>query len=356
MFMNDWLFSLIIIATAVFKGFVLYFLIIFIINRWNKLPFFGGIQIRAKWLKGPLRLLFPIICLNAAAVFLRLPEDVVTALFHFLNLLLIVSMSWLIIRIIHVGRDIILKRFDISAADNLQARQIYTQVRVAERIITISVLIFAAAFILMSFPKVKQMGVSLLASAGIIGIILGFAAQKTLGNLIAGIQLAIAQPIRIDDVVIVENEWGWIEEINLIYVVVRIWDLRRLVVPISYFLEHPFQNWTRVSADILGTVFFYADYTVPVKEVRQELTRILEASPLWDKKVNVLQVTDAKEQTLELRALMSAANSSKAWDLRCEVREKILDFLQKNYPQCLPRTRVELREIDHLKTAKIKTD
>jgi small-conductance mechanosensitive channel len=196
----------------------------------------------------------------------------------------------------------------------------------------------------MTFPNIKQIGVSLLASAGMLGIILGFAAQKTLGNFIAGIQIAIAQPIRLDDVVIIENEWGWIEEITLTFVVVRIWDLRRLVVPISYFLEKPFQNWTRTSADILGSVFIYTDYTIVVKEVRDELTRILTNSQYWDKKVNVLQVTDAKERVIELRALMSAADSPTAWNLRCEVREKLFEFLQTKFPECLPRIRIELNK------------
>ncbi len=340
--MNDWLFSLVLIVSALLVGILVYFVAIFLINRLGKLSFLGGIKVKAEWLKGPLRLLIPVFFLNLIQIGLRLPSDILFAFSRFLNLTLIGLTGWLLIRVIHVARDLILSRHDITAKDNLQARQVYTQIRVIERILTVAVIIFVVSFMLMSFPRVRQMGVSLLASAGIIGIILGFAAQKTLGNIIAGIQIAIAQPIRLDDVVIVENEWGWIEEINLIYVIVRIWDLRRLVVPISYFIEHPFQNWTRTSANILGTVFFYADYTVPVKEVRRELTRILKESPYWDKKVDVLQVTNATEHTLELRALMSAADSPSAWDLRCEVREKLLEFLQKNYPNCLPRTRVEL--------------
>jgi hypothetical protein len=168
------------------------------------------------------------------------------------------------------------------------------------------------------------------------------AARPALSNLIAGLQLAMTQPIRIDDVVIVENEWGWIEEIRSTFVVVRIWDLRRLVVPLSYFLEHPFQNWTRTTSDILGTVFLYADYSVPVGAVREELHRVLQTSDLWDRKVWGLQVTDASEHTVELRALMSATTSGRAWDLRCYVREAMLDFLQREHPQSLPRVRAEL--------------
>jgi small-conductance mechanosensitive channel len=263
---------------------------------------------------------------------------------HVVYLWLIASFGWLSIKGVHIGRDVILSYYDVDVRDNLQARRVYTQIGVISNIISTAVLILTVAFMLMTFGKIRQIGVSLLASAGIIGIILGFAAQKTLGNLIAGIQIAIAQPIRLDDAVVVENEWGWIEEITLTYVVVRIWDLRRLILPISYFVEKPFQNWTRTSADILGSVFIYLDYTVPVKEVRAELERILEKSPHWDKKVKVLQVTNTTERTVELRALMSAADSPTAWNLRCEVREKLIEFLQKEYPQSLPRMRVELEK------------
>ena len=342
--MSDLLYSLILIVSAAAAGVVIYFIAVVFIERSAKLPFLGGIDVKAKWLKGPLRLLIPVFCVASIRLFVRLPHEAYAVFAHTLNLLVIASVAWLFIRIIHLIRDIILGRYDVGAKDNLRARRVYTQIRVIERVLSITVILLAVSFALMSFSQLRQMGVSLLASAGVVGIVLCLAAQKTLGNLIAGIQIAIAQPIRLDDVVIVENEWGWIEEINLIYVVVKVWDLRRLVVPISYFLEHPFQNWTRSSADILGTVFFYADYTIPVEEVRKELTRILNKSPLWDKKVDVLQVTNATEKTIELRALMSAVDSPTAWDLRCEVREKLLDFLQKRHPACLPRTRIELEK------------
>jgi small-conductance mechanosensitive channel len=195
---------------------------------------------------------------------------------------------------------------------------------------------------LMTFPRIKSLGTTILASAGIIGVVVGLAAQRTIGTFIAGLQIAFSQPIRVDDVVIVENEWGRIEEITLTYVVVKIWDLRRLIVPITYFIEKPFQNWTRVTADILGTVFIYVDYTVPFDAVREQLQRILNASELWDKKVCVLQVTNTTERTVELRALMSAPDASTAWSLRCEVREKLIDFIQKKYPKALPRLRAEM--------------
>jgi small-conductance mechanosensitive channel len=338
----DWLYSLILAGTSIVVGLILYVIIAFLIDRSSKLPILGGVDVKSKWLKGPVLLLIPAICLSIVRPFLRLPENLYGSFTHTLSLIILFLITWLIVRVIHISRDIILGRYDINASDNLRARRIYTQIRVIERVLIIIIILLAVSAGLMSFPRIKQLGVSLLASAGILGIILGFAAQKTLGNLIAGIQIAIAQPIRLDDVVIVENEWGRIEEINLIYVVVKIWDQRRLVVPISHFIEHPFQNWTRTSANILGTVYIYADYTVPVAEVRKALTCILKESEYWDKKVDVLQVTNATEKTVELRALMSAENSSIAWNLRCEVREKLLDYLQKNHPQCLPKTRIEL--------------
>ncbi len=195
----------------------------------------------------------------------------------------------------------------------------------------------------MNFENFRHIGTSLLASAGVAGLIIGFAAQRTIANVLAGFQIALSQPIRIDDVVIVENEWGRIEEITLTYVVVAIWDMRRLVLPISYFIEQPFQNWTRTSADILGTVFLYVDYTIPINEIRKELGRILQQSEYWDGKVWRLHTTEAKEQTVEIRALMSAPDSGAAWELRCEVREKLIEFVQKNYPDGLPKFRTEIQ-------------
>jgi small-conductance mechanosensitive channel len=234
----------------------------------------------------------------------------------------------------------VLQQYRLDVADNLEARKIHTQVRVLKRAAVVIVGIVTLASVLMIFEPVRQLGTSILASAGIAGIIVGLAAQRSIATLLAGFQIAITQPIRIDDVVIVEGEWGQVEDITLTYVVVRIWDLRRLVVPITYFIERPFQNWTRRSSDILGSVFLQVDYTVPVQEIREELDRILKASSRWDGKVNVLQVTEVRERTLELRALASAKDASLAWDLRCEVREKLIDFIRERHPGCLPQVRL----------------
>jgi len=339
--MNDLMFSAVLIASSFAGGWVIYLLVSFFFGHRACSPL-GSIKADLRNLKSPLRFLIPFLCVSWAVPLSRLPEKMHSFIGDSLRILLIGLFGWLAIKITYLIRDTLLNRYDIKTKDNLRARGMHTQMKVITNIIVAVIVLLAGSFMLMSFPQVRNIGVSILASAGIFGIIIGFAAQKTLGNLISGIQIAFAQPIRLDDVVIIENEWGWIEEITLTFVVVRIWDLRRMVVPISYFLEKPFQNWTRTSADLLGTVEIYTDYTVPVKEVRGELTRILESSPKWDKKVNLVQVTNATEKAVEVRALMSAADSSALWDLRCEVREKLLDFLRLRFPECLPRVRVEM--------------
>jgi small-conductance mechanosensitive channel len=258
----------------------------------------------------------------------------------FLHPLAIGTLAWLLVTLLSAAEEAVLSRFSVDERDNLRARKVHTQMRVIRRILVVVVIIIAIAAILMNYESFRQIGTGILASAGLAGLILGLAAQRTLANLLAGFQIAITQPIRIDDVVIVEGEWGRIEEITLTYVVIRIWDLRRLVVPISWFIEKPFQNWTRVSADILGTVHLHLDYTVPVDEIRKELDRILEESEHWDGKVNRIHVTGASDRTMEVRALMSAADSGAAWDLRTEVREKLVRFLRERYPESLPRLRV----------------
>lgn len=260
------------------------------------------------------------------------------------SILLITSIAWIFIAALRTTKRLFLERFDTSVEDNLRSRKFQTQFNILERIVVFLIILISIGLILMLFDDVKQIGISLFASAGVAGIIVGFAAQRIIALVIAGLQIAITQPIRLDDVVIIEGEWGRIEEITLTYVVVRIWDLRRLIVPSTYFFDHPFQNWTRTSAEILGTVYIYTDYTVSFDALRNELTRILESSPHWDKKVNVLQVTDAKEHTVEVRALMSAKDSPTAWDLRVYVREKLIGFLQENYPESLPKTRILLQE------------
>jgi small-conductance mechanosensitive channel len=294
----------------------------------------------------PLQWIIILLIVRVAGKLPNFNEQVPDVALHAIAILMIALVAWLLIRMTYVLEDYVTSRFDVSVRDNLKARKIHTQLKVLKRIAIVVVGILAFGTMLMTFERVRQLGTTILASAGVVGIVVGMAAQRTIATFIAGLQIAITQPIRVDDVVIVENEWGRIEEITLTYVVVKIWDLRRLIVPITYFIEKPFQNWTRISADILGTVFIYTDYTVPVDAIREQLQKILNESEHWDKKVCVLQVTNNSERTMELRALMSAPDASEAWTLRCEVREKLVEFIKKKYPQALPRLRADLHQLE----------
>lgn len=296
-----------------------------------------------KHCRAPARLILPLLFLNFAFPLITLPPEILLFSKQIVSTTLTGALAWLMIRFIHVLEDYILGRYKLDVTDNLKARQIRTLLQILKKLAAIIVMILALAIILMSFEKVRQLGTSILAYGGIASIILGLAARQPLAALFTGIQIAITQPIRIDDVVVVENQWGRVEEIALTYVVIRIWDLRRLVVPITYFLEKPIENWTRSSSNLLGTVFLYVDYTVPVQAVREELQRILHSTDRWDGNVWALQVTNATDHTVELRALMGAVDSSRAFELRCIVREKLVQFLQKNYPSALPRVRAEVK-------------
>ncbi len=293
-----------------------------------------------KLVKSPIKILIIVIALTFIYSYYKEQLNIEGGQFVFL--LLVTSLTWLSIAIIKSIKHFVLSSYNITDANNLKARKIHTQMRVFERLLIFLVVFLGIGIALLSFSKVREIGVSLLASAGIAGIIIGFAAQKSLSLLLAGFQLAITQPIRLDDVVIIEGEWGWIEEITLTYVVVKIWDKRRLVVPINYFIEKPFQNWTRQTSEILGTVFIYVDYHFPVDKMRKAMDEILPQIPEWDGEVNVLQVTDSTEKTMELRALVSAQNSPKAWDLRVRLREELINFMQKEYPEYLPKARIEI--------------
>jgi small-conductance mechanosensitive channel len=292
---------------------------------------------------GPAHWILPLLAVLAVLPGLPLPPKLMAALEHITGLGLIASVAWLAVLLVQVTSDVLAGRYRLDVEDNLTARRIQTQFQMLHRVAIILVVIVTLAIMLMTFPAIKHIGVSILASAGLASLVIGMAMKDTLANLIAGVQIAFTQPFRIEDAVVVEGEWGWIEEIGTMYVVVRIWDLRRLVLPLSYFLDHPFQNWTRNSADLLANVILYVDYTVPMDELRAELRRICEATKLWQGKVCVLQASDASEHTVQLRALMDARNSGDAWDLRCLVREKLIEFLQKNYSASLPRVRGEFR-------------
>jgi small-conductance mechanosensitive channel len=263
---------------------------------------------------------------------------------HALAIALIIAITWLLIEVGYAGTDIALIRLSraLGTRDNRRARRARTQLIVLRRVIAVVAIVIALGAILLTFTRVRALGASLLASAGIAGAIAGVAARPTVGNLIAGLQIAFSDMLRMDDVVVVvENEWGRVDDITLTYVVVKTWDERRLILPTSYFVDNPFQNWTRHEARVIGTVFLYLDYSVPVDEVRAETQRILEASPLWDRREWVLQVTEITTQGVELRILMSAADAPSAWDLRCEVREQLLRFVRERFPEALPRLRID---------------
>jgi len=287
-----------------------------------------------------VRLLLPLLAIILGSSALAVPEQMQSLFRNAVSMVLVGTFAYILYRLVDAAAQLVLSRYRIDVQDNREARAVHTQVTVLRKVAIAIIGIFTVASMLMVFESVRQLGTAILASAGVAGIVIGFAAQRSIATLLAGFQIALTQPIRIDDVVIVENEWGRIEEITLTYVIVKIWDLRRLVLPITYFIEQPFQNWTRTSADILATVFLYVDYAVPLEEMRTELTRILHASKHWDQKVNVLQVTDTTEHTVQIRALASAADASRAWDLRCEVREKLIRFLQDRHPGSLPRLRL----------------
>lgn len=254
----------------------------------------------------------------------------------------IILLGWTAIVASELASTIYLARFQLDVADNLLARKHVTQAHILKRALETLIIIVTVAAALMSFESVRQYGVSLFASAGAAGLIVGLAARPLFANLIAGVQIAMTQPIRVDDALIVEGEWGRVEEITSTYVVIKIWDWRRLIVPLSYFLEKPFQNWTRHSASLIGVVYLYLDYRAPIGVLRQKLAEFAKASSLWDGDVVNLQVSDSKHDTIEVRALVSAASSGNAWDLRCEMREKLIDFLQREYPAALPARRIAL--------------
>jgi small-conductance mechanosensitive channel len=289
-----------------------------------------------------LRALVPVLIIISAGPLIGVPKNLQPLFSYGTTILFICVVAWILMQAASLAEKALLAQYDVEAVDNLRARKVHTQAKLITRTLHVAICLCALASILMLFPQVRQVGASMLASAGIIGIVAGVAAQKTLANLIAGFQIALAQPIRQDDVVIVESEWGRIEEITLTYVVVRIWDERRMVLPLTYFIEKPFQNWTRSTSTLLGSVFVWVDYTFPVEEARKALKDIVESQPLWDKRFWNLQVSDTSDRTMQLRVLATAANSSQAWDLRCAIREQFIGYIQKNFPQCLPRIRAEL--------------
>jgi small-conductance mechanosensitive channel len=336
-----WAFSLVLIAVALAAALMLYGLLVRIIRRRLKAKdsFWRPLLIRTR---GPVRLAICLAAISWAVNVAPFPARETNYVQHGLLIAVILLWGWAVMSALDIGAALYLRRYRVDVADNLLARKHLTQVRILRRALATLIVLLTAAFALMTIPGVRQFGVSLLAAGGAAGIILGLALQPLLSNMLAGIQIALTQPIRIDDAVIVEGEWGQVEEISATYVVVRIWDLRRLIVPLKYFLDHPFQNWTRESSELLGVVMLYLDYSTPVDAVRAKAKEIVESQKEWDGKTWVLQVTDLKERTMEVRILASAPSAGAAFDLRCAIRERLVGWLQATYPHALPRDRLEL--------------
>jgi small-conductance mechanosensitive channel len=343
--------SVAVLLLAAALGFLLAIVIAFLVRRAAGFEKTRPVAAMAARCAAPLRALLPVVGMSIALSGLDASSGVAALLPRILSVLTIALSGWFAVRAVLGLIDYFVSAYSIDHADNLEARRMQTQIRLLGRVLIIVVSIATVAGVLVSIPSIRNIGVSLFASAGIAGLAIGLAARPALSNLIAGIQIALTQPIRLEDAVVVEGEWGWIEEINMTFVVVRIWDLRRLVLPISYFIEKPFQNWTRTTADILGSVMLYMDYGVPLDEIRAEFGHALRASKYWDGKVEVVHVTDCTEKTMQIRLLMSAGNSSRAWELRCEVRERLISYLQRHHPESLPRIRLERSAVAENDTA-----
>ncbi|MFC0518168.1 mechanosensitive ion channel family protein [Mucilaginibacter angelicae] len=342
--------NLIIIVSAILIGLITKFIItrLFRIYAERKDTDYSILRSIIVNLGPAVAYFIPLFLLNLFSPLMRMNKLYYQPLDKTIEILLTISFAGLLVRSVRILEDYIYHTYDLNKVDNLKERKVRTQIQFIRKIIVVTIIFLTVAIILLSFESMRKIGTGLLTGVGIGGIIVGFAAQNSLGNLLAGFQIAFTQPIRIDDVLVVEEEWGRVEEITLTYVVLKIWDERRLILPINYFIQKPFQNWTRTSADILGTVFLYMDHTVPVDAIREEFERLIVKSTLWDKRVKVVQVTDVREHTIEIRMLMSSSTSSNAFDLRCYIRENLITFIQKNFPGSLPRSRNEISNLGEL--------
>jgi small-conductance mechanosensitive channel len=339
-----WGWNLIIIGSALLLGVIISLTLSFFVRKKRQssqsaeeFSFFHSVLTR---LSSPLSVFLPLFLFNMLLPAMKMPLAIMHKVSKGMEVLLIISFAWILIRCIKVGQDYVLSRYDIKKSDNLRERKIRTQLQFIRRILVGTIVLLAVAAVLLSFSSLRRLGTGLLTGVGLGGIIIGFAAQRSIGNLLAGFQIAFTQPIRIDDVVIAEGESGTVEEITLTYVVLKLWDERRLVLPINYFIEKPFQNWTRSSTELLGTVILFTDYNLPIEPMRTELTNLLHQSKYWDGRVNVVHVTDATESTVQVRALMSARNSSDLFELRCYIRENLIKFINDNLGESLPKNRM----------------
>jgi small-conductance mechanosensitive channel len=336
-------FSVSALCLAIVVGFSLHYLTFSIIARIRKTApkqqphLYAALQ----RLNQPARVIVVLTGIAFVLPWLHIPQDYRSMVFKGLGVVWFASLGWLMVSSVYMFEDLLVSRYDMSVSDNLRARRVRTQTQVLRRMVIAFLILIDIGLILSVFrdSSIWHYGAGLLASAGLASLVLATAAKSTASNFLAGLQIALTEPIRLDDVVIVQGEWGKIEEITTTYVVVKIWDLRRLIVPLSYFIENPFENWTRQDSALLGTAFLYVDYSVPVQALRDEFTRVLNESSQWDHKVNALQVTDICQGAMQIRCLGSSSNASDLFDLRCVIREKMMAFIQENYPDSFPRTR-----------------
>jgi small-conductance mechanosensitive channel len=338
--------DLIIVVLAMVIGLMVKFIIKAILNYNKNHTDYSLFRSIITHFSRPMNHFVPLLTLNLMEPLMDLPPQYDLILSRTIEIALIISFAILLMSAMNVFEDYVYHTYDLNKEDNLKERKIRTQIAFIRKVLGTLIVFITIAIILLSFDNVRKIGAGLLTGVGIGGIIIGFAAQKSLGNLLAGFQIAFTQPIRIDDVLVVEGEWGRVEDITLTYVVLNIWDERRLILPINYFIEKPFQNWTRTTSEILGTVFLYLDYNTPVDALRIEFERLLTTTNLWDKRVKVIQVTDAKTDCMEIRVLVSARNSSQAFDLRCYIREGLIKFMKDNYPGSLPLNRLIINNMD----------
>ncbi|MCM5678433.1 mechanosensitive ion channel family protein [Schlegelella sp. S2-27] len=337
---EPWFNTMIAAAMAVVLGLLVHRVGRFLVLRVTR--FSVVLDSMARAIDRPTQFALPLVALQVVWHAASEELALLSGVRHVNAVLLIAALTWAGLRAVRGVSNGFIKLHPADVEDNLEARRIHTQARVLARTAQFVVLLLGLGLMLMTFPGARQVGTSILASAGVVGLVAGIAAKSVFGNLIAGLQIALSQPIRIDDVLIVNGEWGRVEEITGTYVVLKIWDERRLIIPLQWLIEHPFENWTRTSAQLIGSVFFWVDYCMPLEPLRAEAQRVCEASPLWDRRLCKLQVTESGERCMQVRLLVTARSSGDAWDLRCELRETLIGYMQREYPQFLPRLRAEV--------------
>lgn len=340
------LWNLVLVGLAILTGLLLRFILSLLLKKNTQYEDYSFYRSAVRRLGPPFNFFLPLFVLNLLEEYMVMSEEHMATVTKLLEILTTLSFAAILIGVVKIAEDYVYHHYDLNKSNNLRERKVRTQLQFIRRIVVGVIIFITICIILLSFDRLRQLGAGLLTGVGVGGIIVGFAAQKSLANLLAGFQIAFTQPLRLDDVLIVEGEYGKVEEITLTYVVLLLWDQRRLILPINYFIEKPFQNWTRTGSELLGTAMLYLDYNVPVDELRKEFLRLVHAHELWDQRVAALQVTNFSQNTVEVRCLISANNASKSFELRCYLREHLLHFIKTHYPESLPQTRVMVAPVN----------